>query len=118
MPFILLGVGILLVVLAVKGTQRQFFKLLVGDFTGSGNFIYWVVAILVIGAVGYIPKLKALSNSFLVLVMLVIFLSNKGFFNSFNDQIKSGTSNSITTTPLQPVPGITVSPGYNLGVTK
>lgn len=51
---------------------------------------------MVIGAIGYIPKLKGISDAFLVLVLLVLFISNRGFFNSFNAQIQSGTA---TTTP-------------------
>lgn len=128
MPFVLLFVGVLFIVLAIKGTQRQFFSLLSGDFTGSGNFIYWVVSILIIGAVGYIPKLKVFSDSFLVLVILVLFIANKGFFSQFNSQLQSGTAQSNGTTgtgasglttfnPLPPVPGIPTSPGYNQGVT-
>lgn len=124
MPFILIGIGVLLVVLAVKGTQRKFLALLVGDFTGKGNFIYWVISILVVGALGYIPRLKVLSDSFLFLILLVLFISNRGFFNQFNSQVSSGTSatptgsnSGITVTPLAPLQGFAVAPGYNLGAT-
>lgn len=97
MPFALIFVGVILVVVGFRGTQDAFFGLLKGDFTGSGNFFYWVVSIGVIGAVGYIPRLKGLSNAFLVLIIVVLFLSNKGFFAQFNAQLKSGTMGSGTT---------------------
>lgn len=87
MPFALLFVGILFLVLGVRDTQKEFVELLRGDFTGSGNFIYFIVAILGIGAVGYIPRLKPVSDGFLVLVLVVLFLSNKGFFSQFQQQV-------------------------------
>lgn len=96
MPFALLIVGIMLVLVGYQGTQAQFFALLKGDFTGSGNFIYWVVSILVIGGLGYIPKLKGVSDSFLVLIIVVLFLSHKGFFAQFNSQIGSTTGATNT----------------------
>jgi len=107
MPFVLIAVGLLLIVVAFRGTQDQFFSLLKGDLTGSNNFFYWVVSILVVGAIGYIPKLKGVSDAFLVLIMLVLFISNKGFFSQFNAQLKTGTSGSVTlgtpTIPQSPV---------------
>ena len=107
MPFVLIAIGLLLIVIAFNGTQDQFFSLLKGDLTGQGNFFYWVVSILVIGAIGYIPKLKGISDAFLVLVMLVLFISNKGFFNQFNAQLKTGTSGTGSTgltAPQSPSP--------------
>lgn len=87
MPFALLFIGILFLVLGIRDTQKEFVTLIHGDFTGAGNFIYFIVALLVIGALGYIPKLKPLSDAFLVLVLVVIFLSNKGFFAQFQQQV-------------------------------
>ena len=80
------------ILVGYHGSQDQFFTLLKGDFTGSGNFFYWIISIMVIGAIGYIPRLKSISDAFLVLVLLVLFISNKGFFNSFNQQIQQGTA--------------------------
>lgn len=100
MPFVLILFGAIFVIVGFRGTQSDFFSLLAGDFTGAGNFIYWIISIMVIGAIGYIPKLKGLSDAFLVLVLLVLFISNKGFFAQFNAQIKSGSAVIATgTTP-------------------
>ena len=58
MPFALLFIGILLVVVGVRNMAAPFIALLGGDFSGPDNFLYWVVALVIIGAVGYIPKAK------------------------------------------------------------
>jgi hypothetical protein len=79
--------GSILLIAAVKNTQETLYYLLVGDFTGPNNFVYWLLAILIIGAIGYVPKLKPLSDGFLILVILVLFLSKGGFWAKFTQQI-------------------------------
>lgn len=100
MPFALAIIGIVLMVTAVKGTTGQFFSLVLSDFTGSGSYIYWVISILVIGSVGYIKKLQPVSDMFLALVLIVMFLANKGFFSQFMSAIQSGSGNCATQTDL------------------
>jgi hypothetical protein len=89
MPFALLLFGILFVIVGFRDTQSDLLTLVKGDFSGPNNFIYWVLSLFVIGAVGYIPKFKPISDAFLVLVLLVLFLSNQGFFTQFLAQVKS-----------------------------
>jgi len=88
MPIALVFIGVVILVVAIRGTEKEFFALLKSDFTGPGNFIYWVLAFYLIGAVGYFPPLRKLSNTFLVLVILALFLSNRGFFVKFTDALK------------------------------
>ena len=89
----------------VRGTTKDFYKLLKGDFlsdtdsTGKvtrAGYIYWMVSILILGAVGYIQGLEKLSKGFLVLVVVVLFLGNQknetGFFEKFNKQVFANTS--------------------------
>jgi Mn2+/Fe2+ NRAMP family transporter len=90
MPFVLILAGLVLIVAAIRGTHVQLGTLLVNDFTGPNNFVYWVVAIVLIGSLGYIDKLKPISVTFLVLVVLVLFLAKGnpqnlggGFFEKF-----------------------------------
>lgn len=88
MPFVLMLAGAVLIVAAVRNTQQQLFYLLALDFTGQNNFVYWFLSILIIGALGYIPKAKPLSDGFLILVILVLFLrKGTGFFDMFQKQI-------------------------------
>lgn len=81
MGFIVIIIGLLLSIAAARGKHRELGELVKGDFTGPNNFFAWVVAILVIGGLGYIKSLKPLTDAFLVLLILVLFLSNGGFFN-------------------------------------
>lgn len=103
MPFALLIIGIVLLVASVRNTQNDLFTLVRGDFTGSGNFIFWMISILIIGSVGYIPKLRPISVGFLILVVLVLFLTKGnpqgaggGFFAQFTNALN-------TTQRAQPV---------------
>lgn len=121
MPFVLIVVGIILLVTAIQGTTGQLGSMLVQDTFGTGGYVYWFVAIIVIGAVGYVKQLKTLSDMGMFLVVLVLFLSHKGFFQQFNAEIgkiKSGgtaatgsalapasaasDASSVATTPAAP----------------
>lgn len=105
MPFALLIIGIVLLVAGVRGTQSTLFGLLQGDFTGQNNFFYWFAAIVIIGMIGYIPKLKPISTAFLVLVVMVLFLSKGnpqgsggGLFTQLTSALKIPSSTSATQT--------------------
>lgn len=87
MPFALLIVGIVLVVSGVRDTTSELVKLVKGDFTGSGNFTYWILSILLVGSLGYIQDLQKLSRAFLVLIIIGLLFSNKGFFTMFSQQV-------------------------------
>ena len=104
MAFVLLIIGAVLLVSAVRNTQDDLFTLVKGDFIGANNFIYWFLAIFLNGALGYIPKVKPLSVSFLILVILVLVLSKGnpsgiggGLFSQFTSQVASTTQATQTT---------------------
>ena len=86
MAFVFIIVGVVLVIAGVRGTQGQLWAQLQKDFSpaeqqaGQHSFLPWFFAILVIGAIGYIEDLKPFSRAFLALVIIVLFLSNNGFF--------------------------------------
>jgi hypothetical protein len=93
MPLLLIIIGLVLVISAARGTHQQLFFLVAGDFTGANNFIYWFLSIAVIGSFGYIPKLKPVSDAFLVLLIVVLFFKkDTGFFAKLNEQIGSTAS--------------------------
>ncbi len=91
MPLVLILIGLLFLVAAVRDQLGTLFGLVKGDFTGSGNFVYFVAAIVVIGAIGYSDKLKPLSDGFLFLVILVLVIHNKGVFANLQSALKSTT---------------------------
>jgi hypothetical protein len=88
MAFVFLFFGILLLVAAARGTQSELFTLMKGDFSGPKNFFYWALSILGVGSVGYVEELKPVSDAFLVLLVVVLFLDNKGFFQKFSDTLQ------------------------------
>lgn len=108
MAFALLIIGITLIVAAVRDTQGTLVDLLIKDFSGEGNFVYWIVALLMVGSVGYVPRLKPISDGFLVIIILALLLSRGdpkkniggGFFQQFTDALGStktpGNTASVT----------------------
>ncbi len=92
MPFALAIIALLLIVAGVRDQLGNLFSLALGDFTGPGNFIYFVVAIIVVGAIGYIDKLKPISDAFLVLILVVLFIHNRGVFAQFTAALGSTTT--------------------------
>ena len=98
MSFALIIIGLFLLISAIKNTQGSLFTLIHGDFTGSNNFIFWLVAILIVGAVGYIERIKPVSNAFLVLIVLALFLKKGApLFTTFTSSIASTQQASAST---------------------
>lgn len=107
MPFAFIIVGIVLLVSGIRGSASSLVTLLKGDLTGSDNFIYWILAILAIGALGYIEDFKGLSRAFLALVLIVLVIvedkgTSGGFFAEFTKGISSitGGSGSVVSSTL------------------
>lgn len=97
MPFVFLIIGIVLVIAGVRDKSADLYTLIKGDFTGANNYLYWMVSILIIGAIGYIEVLKPVSRAFMVLVIIVLFISaNKqgvGFFKQFQNALQTQVQN-------------------------
>jgi uncharacterized membrane protein HdeD (DUF308 family) len=83
MPFVFGIVGILLVVSGVRGTTSQLAALVKSDFTGKPNYLEWMVAIFLVGSIGYIKDLAPLSRAFMVALIISMFFANKGVFSMF-----------------------------------
>lgn len=114
MPLLFLLIGIALVVSAVLNTQAQLGKLLAAD---GPAFLPWAGAIVVIGAIGYIPEARTISRSLLVLVLIVIMLKdNGGFFAKFAEGIKNPAPATGDTLPTLSGP-LPVTIGGSSGVT-
>lgn len=116
MPLAFLLIGVVFLVAAVRGDKcdgqqcsDMLFQTLKSDFTGPKNFVYWVIALWIIGAIGYYKPLRPLSNAFLGLVVIVLFLSDGcpnhdlkcsgGFFEKFLEQI--GSTQTVQSTQTQ-----------------
>lgn len=89
MPLLFIGTGLILILTGVKGDPSKLWELVQGDFVGPNNFVYWLISLLVIGGLGYVPQLKNLSRLFIVLIVIVLLLDNKGFFAQLQAFINS-----------------------------
>lgn len=90
MAFPLIFIGLVLIVVGVRDQTEEFQTLLASDFLGDGRgapFVSWIVAVLVLAAIGSYKPLRGLSDGFLVLLAAVILLSNRGFFVEFQKQV-------------------------------
>jgi hypothetical protein len=89
-------VGALLLVAAWKKKHGELFDLLKDDFTGEGNFVYWVLAIIALIALGTFRPIRPITDGFLGLVVLVIIIApyrnGRDLFSEFRSQVKEGTS--------------------------
>lgn len=110
MPLAFLAIGAVFLVAAVRGTVSDgpkatpgLISLLKGDFTGPRNFFVWIIALYLVGAIGYIPGFKPVANAMLALVILMLFISNRGVIAQFNQQIGAtmgtGATSGIGATP-------------------
>lgn len=72
MIVILLFLGCILLVSAIRNTQGALATALETDIPG---YLKWAVAILAIGAIGSVPALRPLSRGLLALVIVVIFVT-------------------------------------------
>jgi hypothetical protein len=74
--------GIILIVSGVRGTvssgNPSLTSLIQDDFSGSDPFWKWMLAILLIGATGYIPNLRPLSRAFMGLAIVAFLLGENG----------------------------------------
>lgn len=101
MGFALIFVGILLALSAVRGTTGDLARLVTGDLTGSGSFVWWLVVLMLIGVIGYIPPFRLLSRAFLAIVILALLLTKGnpnlpqgGLFGQFNAELSKATATS------------------------
>ena len=98
MPFAFIFAGVVFTIAGVRGQSSQLLSLVKGDLTGSNNYTYWMISILVLGLLGYVDQLRPLSRAFMVLVIVVLILSNGGFFKLFESSIATITQSNSTNT--------------------
>lgn len=112
MPLVFLILGLLFLVVAIRGTHADFFALIRSEFTGTNNFVIWGAALMILGAVGFVKPLRPLAIGFIVLIFLVLILTQgEGFFDRFVSALKSpvAPANGTATAP-SPAPGANVVP--------
>lgn len=95
MPVALLVIGVLMIVVAFQNTMGQFARELEADIPG---YFVWLVAIVVLLGLGYVPQLRTPSRWLLGLVALIVLLTNyKQIVAGFTTFAGSGGSSSGST---------------------
>lgn len=108
MALALIIFGAAFAVVGIRGTQAQLGSLLASDFTGSGSFVNWIIAIFAVGAIGYYTPLRGASRLFLLLILLVFVLSNRGLFarlQSASSAPSEGSAGPATSQVTAVLPG-------------
>ena len=108
MPFALVTIGLIMIVTGAKDTYDAFGSQVVGDFTGPGNFTYWIASLGAVGAVGYVPEFRGFSRAFMALIIIAMVIRNGGFFDKFKSALSSG--------PTKPAQNATPTPTNAGGV--
>lgn len=100
MPLVILLAGIVLIAAGINNRLDKLIELIRSDFApddGSVPFGTWMLAISVIGSVGYIKEARGFANTFIALIFIAIFLSNKGFYAKFTDAFSAQSLTSAGT---------------------
>lgn len=106
MPFVFGTFGILFIVAGVRGQTSNLFALIKSDFTGTPNYFEWMVAIFLVGSIGYVKELSTISRLFMFLVAAGLLYQNKQVFAQLLTQ---ETTQPVASLPANPVPSSTVS---------
>lgn len=125
MPFALVTIGLIMIVSGSRDTYAALGRELVADFTGPGNFTYWLVALGAVGSLGYIPALRGFSRGFMALILISMVLKNGGVFDQFTSALNLGpvrpandNVNAATTTQQSGNGGSSLALGFNSGDAK
>jgi len=106
MPFALTFLGLMLIITGFQDTYKQAGSLVRSDFSGPNNFLFWLVAILIVGSLGYIKGLETFSKTFMALLLIGIvvtqYKNNNNIFNVVANLL-SGSTGAVDAigTPLQ-----------------
>lgn len=100
MPIVFIVIGILFLVVAIRGTQGELYDVLKSELTGSNNWVVWASAIVILGLIGYWRRARPVTDAFIGLIFIVLVIANKGFFAKFNQGLRApstaqGTSGSV-----------------------
>ncbi len=105
MPLVFLFIGVVFLILARNGTQGDFETLLKKEFSGSQSFLVWASALVILGIIGFWKTARPISDALIGLILFVLIVENKGFFNQFNAAIRNPVAppatDALAATPAQ-----------------
>lgn len=123
MPFLIIIIGVMVLLTAIKGTYQQFGNQLYSDLAGAstsgsqtGGYIYWVSSIIAVGLLGYYSPLQKFSRTFMFLILLGMILANRGIFQQLQQALKQGPQASSGSASASATPSTqTASSGLSAG---
>jgi len=86
MPWLFVILGVLFAVVGIRDKTDEFHEILADDFSGPDSFANWIIAVFLITAIGMYRPLRGVSDGFLILLILAVFLQGN-FIDSFRRQI-------------------------------
>lgn len=87
MPLFLILLGLALILTAVRNKEGELAAILKDDFTSSNNFIAWLGAFAALGVIASASKsLRPATDAFSLLLLTVMMIGNRGFFEQFERQ--------------------------------
>lgn len=106
MALALLLFGFAFVAIGVRNTQSQISGLLASDFSGAGSFWYFIAGIAAAGALGFYTPLRGASRGLILLLIVVLILSNEGFFAQLQLALKNPTPSAAPAPPAAPTASV------------
>lgn len=88
MPFVFSISGVMLIIAGVRGKTSDLMLLVKSDFTGQPNYFEWMIAIFLVGAIGYVKELSTISRMFMFLVLAGLLYKNQQVFSEFTTEEK------------------------------
>lgn len=112
MPIVFGVVGILFIVAGARGQSTTLFSLIKDDFSGQPNYFEWMIAIFLVGAIGYIKQLSTISRMFMFIILAGLLYKNKQVFSEFHAEEtaipkpSTGTSSQTDISPASILPDL------------
>lgn len=114
MPFVIIIIGVMVLLSAIKGSYQAFGNQIAADLQGQSTsattgkapvgYIYWVSSIVAIGLVGYYSPLQKFSRTFMLLILVGMVLANRGLFQQLSTALKAGPQQSAGSTSASAAP--------------
>jgi hypothetical protein len=85
-------VGVVLLLAAIRDKVGDVGEILAEDFQsggGSPGFLAWIVVIVMLGIVGSWKPIRPVADAFMVLILVVVVIANRGFFPELMRQLNA-----------------------------
>jgi uncharacterized membrane protein YgcG len=96
MALLFLVLGVLFLIVAIKGNQNDMFKLIEQDVLGAGHFLVLGAAIMLIAFMAGILRMPGTGKALIALVIVAYILGQKGLGSQLQSAITSAQAPEVT----------------------